>query len=114
LEALEQVASAAPAAPHLAARALRVVTIVTGPGCYVGSALVLLVYGFFSTNDMSMDLLEFRVGVAVNVVSFAALWFMIRTGARESTRWKLAVALITVWVAVSVPFGMFVSLWMTF
>ena len=83
-------------APHLAIRVLYVLAFVTGPGYAIGATLADLVVGTFSTDTSLIDRVANGFGLLVNVAAFGGLWFMLRTGSRESLRWKLAVALLVV------------------
>src|SRR4029077_7309181 len=111
--ALETVAPETLRVPAMVTRVPYVLALITGPGLFVGSALTELVVGFFTTNNSWVDQVAVIAGLAVNVAAFGALWFMLRTGSRDSLRWKLAVALLGLWVVVSVPFGIFGSMGVT-
>jgi hypothetical protein len=114
LDQLQDLASSASSVPHFVARGLYVAKFVTGPGFFVGNVLGMLVSGFFTSDLQSMDRISVRLGLAANMLALAALWLMVRTGSRQSLRWRLAVALMTVWLVFSLPFGVFGSMWMTF
>lgn len=101
------------AMPHIVPRILYVLSWVAGPGFLVGSVFISLVVGFFTTNTLWLDRVATLVGLVANVGAFGLLWFMLRTRSRESRRWKLAVALLVVWLVFSIPVAVFGSMWMT-